>query len=218
MARTNSASCLLEGQSEERSNVLGVRGDCLGNFGRDELNCPSYFLYLKLAEFQVPYNLGVSDAIHREKATRLATSVINHNIASFIEIQDILSKQLNEVHARSIAPEDYSLILFGYGLTLPEHGQGLISATKNRFSGEKIDALMYWNAKTAERFQRERGYFPFGDELIRLENELKAPFESTFALSVLAFDKPLVYPDQKEVVERFGMSSLTILYERGLVN
>ena len=42
MAETNSALCLLEGR-EERSNVLGSRGDNLGNSGRDESDCPSYF-------------------------------------------------------------------------------------------------------------------------------------------------------------------------------
>ncbi|MEK6850882.1 MAG: hypothetical protein AABX85_04880 [Nanoarchaeota archaeon] len=218
MAGTNSASNLLEGQSEERSNVLGARGDCLWNFGRDEINCPSYFLYRKLAEYKVPYNLGVSDLVHREKATCLATSVINHDIASFIEVQEILSKQLSEAHARNIAPKDYSLILFGYGLTLPEHRQRLMSTTKNKFSGEKIDAFTYWSAKSAERFRKEKGYFPFGDELLRLEDELKAPFESTFALSVLTFGKPLVYPDQREIISQFDRSSLDTLYEKGLIN
>ena len=218
MAGTNSASCLLEGQSEERSNVLGVRGDCLGNSDRGEFSCPSYFLYQKLAEYKVPYNLGVSDSVHREKATRLATGVINHCIASFTEIQEILSKQLNEAHARSIASEDYSLVLFGYALTLPEHRQRLSLAVGNRFSGEKVDAFTCWSAKSAERFQREKGYFPFGDELLSLEDELKAPFESTFALSVLTFDKPLVYPDQREMISRIDRASLTALYERGLVN
>ena len=203
-------SCLDEGQVN-----LGARGG-IGCVGETR---PSHsFFYPDLTDYKVPYDLGVSDEVHRHNLGIITRCLLDRDLASTDEVNGILSRSLNDVHARSIVPADYALVLFGYGLTLPEQRERVMKAAGDVFSEERVVAKDYWLARAVRRFQEANKRFPLCMEIARMERELEAPFESTFALSVVAFNRPLKYEGDKESISSFSGEWLSELYAEGLVN